>query len=100
MVGISLDTWETQARFAEKHRLSFTLLGDPDGVAVDAYGARGFAGLARRVTFLVDTDGRIVAVWDPASTGRHAEEVLAGARELGLAGEPAVEERAGVAAAP
>lgn len=85
VVGISGDTWETQARFAQTHRLSFILLGDPDGKAIGAYGANmGFTGFARRVTFLVDPQGQIAKIWDPASTGKHAEEVLAGARELDL----------------
>jgi len=85
VVGISTDSWQTQADFAETHRLSFILLGDPDGEAVGAYGANmSFTGFARRVTFLVDQQGKVAHVWDPAKTGKHAEEVLAGARELGL----------------
>jgi len=86
VVGISTDSWETQAKFAETHRLSFLLLGDPDKVALGAYGAgMGVPGFARRVTFLVDSQGKIAQIWDPAKTGNHAEEVLAGAQALDLA---------------
>lgn len=87
MVGISGDTVESHRKFAENHRLSFTLLADPDGTAADAYGVRmKLLGrvIAKRVTFLIDTDGTVARVWDPAPTTKQAEVALAGARELGL----------------
>ncbi len=87
VVGISFDSVDTHRRFADKHGLPFTLLADPDGDAARAYGVAGsFLGidLARRVTFLIGTDGRVLQVWDPAGTSGHAEQVLDGARELDL----------------
>jgi thioredoxin-dependent peroxiredoxin len=90
VVGISFDSVETHRKFADKHGLPFTLLADPDGEAARAYGVAGsFLGmdLARRVTFLIGTDGKVAQVWDPAGTTRHAEQVLEGARELGLVAE-------------
>ncbi len=86
VVGISFDSVESHRKFADKHGLPFTLLADPDGEAARAYGVAGsFFGvdIARRVTFLIGTDGRVRQVWDPAGTSRHAEQVLEGARELG-----------------
>lgn len=93
MVGISGDTVESHREFAERHRLSFTLLADPDGAAADAYGVRmKLPGrvIAKRVTFLIDTDGTVARVWDPAPTTRQAEVALEGARELGLTRNGAV----------
>ena len=88
MVGISGDTVEAHRKFAENHRLSFTLLADPEGTAAAAYGVRtkifGRV-IAKRVTFLIDTDGKVARVWDPAPTTKQAEVALAGAREVGLA---------------
>jgi thioredoxin-dependent peroxiredoxin len=90
VVGISLDTAESHRRFAERHRLSFTLLADPEATVTEAYGVKGSffgLGIARRVTFLVGTDGRVLRVWDPASPANHAEEVLAESRDLGVVAE-------------
>ncbi len=90
VVGISFDTVESHRKFADKHGLPFTLLADPDGEAARAYGVAGsFLGvdLARRVTFLIGTDGDVLQVWDPAGTTRHAEQVLDGARKLGVLAE-------------
>ena len=88
VVGISTDKWETQARFADSHRLSFILLGDPEAEAVEAYGARGFLGLADRRSFLVGKGGEILAIWESPKTSKHAEEVLEGAREVGITRQP------------
>ena len=90
VVGVSFDSVESHRKFADRHGLPFTLLADPGGEAARAYGVAGsFLGvdIARRVTFLVGTDGRILQVWDPAGTSGHAEQVLEGARELGLVAE-------------
>ena len=90
VVGISFDSVETHRKFADKHGLPFTLLADPEGEAAQAYGVAGsFLGvdIARRVTFLIGRDGRVLEVWDPAGTSHHAEQVLEGARELGLLSE-------------
>ena len=100
MVGISADTLESHRKFAQKHRLSFTLLADPEGTVAEMYGVRiNILGkiIAQRVTFLIDRDGTVAKVWNPASTTKHAETVLAGAVELGLT-RNAEEDAAGDAA--
>ena len=90
VVGVSLDTVESHRKFADKRRLSFPLLADPDGEAAEAYGVKssfmGF-GIARRVTFLIDPSGEIRHVWDPARANGHAEQVLDWVREQGALAE-------------
>jgi thioredoxin-dependent peroxiredoxin len=64
-VGISGDSVERQAEFATKHRLGYPLLSDPDGVVKAQFGVkRGPLGLTptARITFVIDTDRRILAV--------------------------------------
>jgi peroxiredoxin Q/BCP len=64
-VGISGDAVERQAEFAGKHRLGYPLLSDADGVVRAQFGVkRGMLGLTptNRVTFVIDTDRRILAV--------------------------------------
>lgn len=61
--GVSRDNLDTHRRFKEEHKLPFELLSDPDGRVAKAYGARvPLLGVTRRVTYLVDEQGRIAAV--------------------------------------
>ena len=77
VVGVSFDSAESHQKFIAKHNLNFRLLADPDGKIVDAYGVRRAAGLkfAKRVSFLVGTDGKIVHVTDNGSADVHLTEM-------------------------
>lgn len=61
VLGVSMDTLETQTRFAESLKLPFPLLADPEGVAARAYGVAN-DGHASRVTFVVGKDGTVLEV--------------------------------------
>ena len=63
-VGISADLVERQAAFAQAHSLGFPLLADPSGRVRAQFGVRRGVGLAptKRVTFVVDTDRRVIEV--------------------------------------
>ena len=67
VLGVSIDTPFSNHAFAEKEGISFPLLGDPSGTAIKAYGLEkdykiGSVNMmsARRATFLIDKDGKIV----------------------------------------
>ena len=81
MLGCSTDTVESHKRFAQKYSLPFTLLADPDGTVTRAYGVANDPEAknvrARRVSFLIDDEGRIEKIWDPVSAPIHNEQVLA-----------------------
>ncbi len=65
--GISHDSVESHARFRAKHGLTFPLLADVDRAVSRAYGALGPFGIgARRVTFLIGTDGKVADVVNAA----------------------------------
>lgn len=89
MVGCSSDSVETQAKFAAKYNLNFSLLSDPQFKAIEAYGARrmkqflgkSFLGIVRS-TFLIAPDGRISNLWDKAPSKGHAPEVLQAVKQL------------------
>ena len=57
-----MDDLETQKSFAESLKSPFPLLADPSGETVE--GLRGVHGgkYAKRVTFVIGTDGKIVEV--------------------------------------
>jgi len=83
VLGVSRDSMAAHRAFAERHRLPFDLLADPDGAVVAAYGASSLIpGVARRVSYLVDPGGTIRKVYPRVSPARHADEVLADLQAL------------------
>lgn len=84
ILGVSLDTVASHKKFCAKDSLHFTLLADPSGQVVREYGSLGsFARwkMAKRNTFLIDPEGRIVKVWAKVNATAHSAEVLAEIRE-------------------
>ena len=80
--GVSLDSPESHHTFREKYGLNFPLLTDEGGRASEALGVLGERGKARRVTFLLDPEGRISKVYPEVSPQTHAEEILEDAASL------------------
>ncbi len=80
MLGLSTDTVDSHQKFAAKFSLNFPLLADPDAVVTHLYGipkeTSSGAIRARRVTFLVSTEGTIEKIWDPVKADKHNAEVL------------------------
>ena len=86
ILGVSTQDEASHRKFTEKYQLNFPLLADTDGAVGRAYGTLGgrglmsklksAAGMAERVTFVIDENGRIAHVIDKPQVGRHAEEVL------------------------
>jgi peroxiredoxin Q/BCP len=87
--GVSPDGVESHQKFTAKHELNFELLADTDHAVAARYGAWGekkmygktFQGI-KRMTFLIDPQGRIQHIWAKPKTEIHAEEVLAKLDEL------------------
>ena len=89
ILGISPDTVKSHKKFAEKYGLPFTLLADPDHIAITAYGAWGrkkFMGKEYdgvfRCSFLIAPDGTVAKVYESVKPDKHAQEVLADLGEL------------------
>lgn len=86
ILGVSFDDVESHQKFAEHHSLPFPLLADTDGQAADAYGVktkrRGMS-FAKRQTFLIDPDGKLVKHYETVTPATHSAQVLADLRELG-----------------
>lgn len=60
VVGVSTQSVESHRAFAEKHALTFRLLADEEGRISRLYEALGILGLSRRVTYLIDPEGRVM----------------------------------------
>ena len=57
VIGVSVDSLETQRRFAEKHGARFPLASDARKEVSRAFGALRATGTAERVTFVIGPDG-------------------------------------------
>ena len=78
IIGVSFDSAASHQKFIAQYHLNFRLLADPDGTIVDAYGVKwGDRKLARRVSFLIGLDGKIVHITDAANPDTHFEEMKA-----------------------
>jgi thioredoxin-dependent peroxiredoxin len=79
-VGISRDSVDKQAKFADKHGFDYPLLSDEDRSVARALGvASGFKlGPVKRSTFVIGQDRRLLAVINSElNFNKHADEALA-----------------------
>lgn len=79
VIGISSDSIQSHKNFAEKHRLPFTLLSDPEDQVRKKFGVpRSFLGLIPgRVTYVVDREGIIQHVFNSQfRSSRHVQEAI------------------------
>lgn len=83
VVGVSGDTTASHRRFIEKKELPFTLISDLDHHIAEAYGVWGlkkfmgreYMGVMRK-TFVIDSDGRIVQIFDKVDTKNHFKQII------------------------
>jgi peroxiredoxin Q/BCP len=77
VVGVSLDSVESHLRFSQKYSLPFTILSDRSKEVAKAYGVLGVGGfLAKRITFIINKDGKITHVFPKVDVKQHSEAVL------------------------
>jgi len=79
VIGISSDSVQSHKDFAEKYRLPFTLLSDPDEQVRKQFGVPGsFLGVfPGRVSYVVDEEGIIQNVFNSQSKAvQHVEEAI------------------------
>lgn len=85
--GVSKDSPASHQKFAEKYNLPFTLLSDESGAMIEAYGAikeksmfgKIYQGIVR-MSYLINPDGQIAAVYPKVDPASHALEILADVR--------------------
>ena len=89
VLGVSADNLSSHRRFVDKYGLSFPLLSDVDKTLADAYGAWGEKEVRgkkvigmRRMTFLIDEQGKLNKVWPTVKPEGHAEEVLQASKSI------------------
>ncbi len=88
VLGVSVDSVRSHAKFAEKYGLNFTILADESKKVVNRYGVwakKNFMGRkymgTLRTSFLINPSGKIVKIYENVKPEVHAEELLEDLKE-------------------
>ncbi len=83
VLGVSVDSAKSHAKFVKKYMLPFTLLADEEKTVVHAYdvwGMKKFMGReymgTSRTSFLINPKGEIAKIYENVKPAVHVEEVL------------------------
>ena len=79
IIGISGQSVESHKKFAEKYKLSFTLLSDEGNKIREQFGVPTnlFGLLPGRVTYVIDKQGKVVFIFDSQmQTQKHVDDAL------------------------
>jgi thioredoxin-dependent peroxiredoxin len=85
VLGCSIDTADAHKQFIQKYSLPFPLLLDPDRKIATSYGAANgipILGLDRRITYVIDENGKVLKIYPNVDPSTHAIEIL---NDLGAA---------------
>lgn len=85
VLGVSMDSAESHKKFIADQKLNFALLTDVEGKLVAQFGTEMGGGkkMSRRVSFLINKEGKIVHVTDTASADVHLKEMQEAVAKLG-----------------
>jgi peroxiredoxin Q/BCP len=77
-IGISADSVDKQAQFSSKHSFDYPLIADPDKTIAKIFGVARMGPLPnKRVTYVIDTDRRILDVISSETRmNSHADKAL------------------------
>ena len=89
LFGVSIDPLKAHEKFIAKFDLPFPLLADTDKSIVKAYGVwveksmygKKYMG-TERTTFIIDSKGKIAAIFPKVKPAEHVELVLKGLKQL------------------
>ena len=83
--AVSTDTVQKNKEFAESLEADYPMLGDPDKAAAEPYGVLMPAvGLAKRWTFYIGKDGRILFIDKAVKVDSAGADIAAKLSELGI----------------
>ena len=82
--GVSVDSLETNTRFAQSLGIVYPILSDPGKQVARAYGVLSASGYASRWTFYIGVDGRILDVDKHVRASTHGRDIAVRLTELGI----------------
>lgn len=80
--GISVDSKESIKEFIKEQKLNFPLLSDENKEVSKNYDVLNNIGIASRVTFIVDKNGKIINIMREVDVTTHANQVFELAKKL------------------
>jgi len=83
IIGISSQSVESHKKFAEKYRLSFTLLSDENSTIRKMFGAFSLGIIPGRITYVVDKKGIVNYIFNSQTEAtKHVDEALRILKEM------------------
>ncbi len=82
---ISVDTLEDNTKFAQMHDADYPILADPSKDIANKYGVLGPTGLARRWTFYIGPDGKILHIDKTVAPATSGPDMVKKLGELNVA---------------
>ena len=82
--GASVDSLETNTRFAQSLGIDYPILSDPGKQVARAYGVLSASGYPSRWTFYIGVDGRLLEVDKHVTASTHGRDFAARLTALGI----------------
>jgi peroxiredoxin Q/BCP len=82
---VSVDTLEDNTKFAQMHEADYPILSDVSKAVANQYGVLSPAGMARRWTFYIDPDGKILHIDKTVAPATAGPDMVAKLGELNIA---------------
>jgi thioredoxin-dependent peroxiredoxin len=76
LFAISVDTAGDQKKFVEDYKIPYLHLSDPKKDACRAYAGLNLAGLAKRSTFIINKEGKVVKIFRDFDVETHGKEII------------------------
>ena len=76
VLGVSIDGLESHKRFSDKYNLNFPLLVDNKKEICRKYGTLKFNLISKRVTYIIDENGKIIHIFPEVSPAIHSKQIL------------------------
>ena len=82
LFAISVDTVEDQKKFVEEYDIPYLHLSDPKKDTCKTYAGLNLAGLAKRSTFIIDKEGKIVKIFRDIEVESHGKDIIESLKSL------------------
>ncbi len=82
LFAISVDTVDDQKKFVEEYSVPYLHLSDTTKIACKTYAGLNIAGLAKRSTFIIGKDGKILKIFRDISPEKHGQEIISSLQNL------------------
>ena len=76
LFAISIDTVESQKKFVEEYNIPYLHLSDTQKSTCKKYSGLNIAGLAKRITFIIDKNGIIKNIFRNIDVQNHGKQII------------------------